>query len=204
MLITTSEAETRLNSEDNIVNRRQQTDYKFRQLARVKLPEASEDSCAIAPMHNGGRRPGDKNLDSETRAVIGAEAQVMTLSEVSEAHGVSLHHAHELKHGKITNESGQDAELIKDINEKLEQPHDIALRKLTKTLLAIDDEKLKSVKPRDLAAMASSLSKVADHTAPIKREDPLKDCRLIVYAPTVKQENHYESVEAATPVSVNS
>lgn len=199
MFISETEVTERLESSENIINKRSQLSYRERKLARVRLPEAAEDTCAIAPLHNGGRRPGDTNLSAEQRASIGAQASIETLAEVADSNGVSLHHVHELSHGKHSNAQGENPALVDAINEKLEGPHDIALKKLTSTLLAIDETKLKSMKPKDLAAMASSLSRVSDSTAPLKREDPLKDCRLVVYAPTVKQENYYESVAAPSP-----
>lgn len=204
MLISSTEVNERLENPDNIIRRRE-NDLAIRQLSRVRLPEHSEDTCAIAPVHNGGRRPGDKNITPESRAEIGSSAAILTLEEVAEQFDVSVHHAHELANGKHSNAQGQNPQLVEAINDKLDEPHQIALSKLTKTLLAIDDEKLKGQKPKDLAGMASQLARVAEQTAPIKhgdsaQDDALKKCQLIVYAPTIRQENKYETVQIATPV----
>lgn len=203
MFISEQEAEQRLNSEFNILRRRE-NDKNIRMLARVRLPEHPEDGCAIAPVHNGGRRPGDRNLTPESRAEIGAAAQIDTLSKVAEDNNVSLHHAHELSQGKHSNAQGTNPELVDDINKKLDGPHDIALKKLTASLLAIDEVALTKQKPKDLAAMASQLARVAEHTAPIKHtspeEDALRDCRLVVYSPTIKNESYYKTVQIISPV----
>jgi hypothetical protein len=203
MLIDNEELSKLLDSPHNLVRAREM-DKSTRQSARIKFPTADEDKCAIAPLHNGGRRHGDTNLDSETRAIIGAEAQVETLSKVAETHGVSLHHAHELANGMISTAQGVDAKLVEDINKKLETPHELALQKLTKVLLAIPDDakSLGTIKPKDLTGMAGQLAKVAENMAPLKHEDDsaLKDCKLIVYAPTIRQENKYETVQVARPI----
>lgn len=204
MLISSTEVIERLDNPDNIIRRRE-NDKLTRQLSRVRLPEHEGDACAIVPVNNGGRRPGDNNISPESRASIGAEAQLKTLAEVAADNNVSLHHAHELSQGKHSNAQGQNPELVSAINTKLQEPHDIALDKLTKTLLAIDETKLANTKPKDLAGMARALAGVAEHTAPIKHTDPEKDrleqCRLIVYSPTIKQENHYETVSIARPIA---
>lgn len=205
MLISSTEANERLDNPENLIRRRE-NDLAVRKMTRVRLPEHPDDSCGIVPINNGGRRPGDKNITPETRAIIGAASAALTLDEVSEQFDVSKHHAHELSQGKHSNAQGVNPELVESINSKLQEPHDIALDKLTKTLLAIDDASLTKQKPKDLAGIASQLSRVAEQTAPLKHTDPedaMRDCRLIVYSPTIKNENHYQTVAIATPVKVN-
>lgn len=206
MLISSTEVDNRLENPENIIRRREDN-LAVRKLTRVKLPEHESDSTAIVPLNNGGRRPGDRNLTPESRATIGAEASLLTLDEVAKQHNVSRHHVQELSQGMHSNAQGVNIELVDNINKKLQEPHEIALQKLTAALLAIDEAKLTKEKPKDLAMIARSLSGVAEHTAPIKHTDPeddiLKKCQLIVYSPTIKNENHYQTVAIATPVKVN-
>lgn len=200
MLLTNEEAVARLDNPENLIRRRE-NDKIIRQLTRVKLPEYSEDTCAIAPIHNGGRRPGDKNLTPEDRASVGAAANILDIKEVAETMQVSEHHARELAEGKHSNAQGTNPELVEAINDKLGVPHDLAIQKLTQALLGLDPSKEKS--PSKLATIAGTLARVAEHTAPLKHDDPkngLEDCKLVVYAPTVKQENHYQTVEIQSPV----
>jgi len=206
MLISVAEALERLESPNNLANRRSINDADTRKTIRMRLPEHPADTTAIVPLHNGGRRPGDKNVSEEDRANIGAEAQIKTLAEVAADNNVSLHHVHELSNGMHSTAQGQDPNLVNNINEKLDEPHQLALKKLTSTLLSIDESKLAKEKPKDLANMARALAGVAEHTAPIKHkgaeEDALAGCRLVVYAPTLKTENHYETVQVAAPVKI--
>ena len=203
MLVSPEEAEARLTSPNNLLNRRE-LDKTARQNIRTKFPTHPEDNCAIKPIHNGGRRPGDTNLSPEQRAVIGSEAQLQTLDAVADKFGISRHHAHELANGKVFTANGQDDELIKDINNKLHEPHKLAVEKLTQTLLALDEDKIKAIgKAKDLASVASHLSRIAENTAPLKHddEDARSSARIIVYSPTIKQENHYSSVETTSPTT---
>jgi DNA-binding phage protein len=177
------------------VERREITDVEERKDTRALTTEYAEDCSKIVPIHNGGRRPGDKNIPDFMRSVIGVSAHLDTLENTAEAFGVSKHHAFELKHGMHSTAQGQDKELVESVNEQLKTPHDIALSKLTATLLKIDPNLI--TKQKDLASVAGTLARVADSTAPIKREDEDKSFKLVVYAPSIKQENHYETVDAS-------
>lgn len=204
MFTSDEELAQRVNNPSNLVHRNKETprrtltNYAQRQEERVEKPESEGDSTTLVPLHNGGRRLGDKNLAPEARAIIGAVANLDTIKNTAEAFGVSTHHVHELKHGKITNEKGVDDKLADAVNAQLKTPHDHAVEKLTKLILKFDDEMIGGItKPKDIAYIAGTLSRIAEQTSPIKRDDPLDGggARLIVYAPSIKQENHYDSVE---------
>jgi len=210
MFLSDTEVESRLQSEDNLARRnidkepprRTLTNYSGRESARDQAPITPEDSTTIAPLHNGGRRPGDRNLDASVRAVIGSIARMDTAANTAKAFGVSPHHVHELKHGKHSNAQGVDEELANNINEKLKTANDIAVTQMTNVLLGIDVTKIR--KPKDAVYVADKLASIAVKTSPIKRladadGEAGSGTRLIVYAPTIKQENHYESVHAVTP-----
>ena len=209
MLISTDEAIARLNNPENLARRKETkesarpnrvNDLAERKDARSILPEHPDDHSIIRPLHNGGRRKGDTNLDDETRALIGAEGQLVTLDELSDKFNISHHHAHELSNGKVYTEAGVDKKLVKNINNKLAEPHQLAVDKLTETLLALDTPKIQVMnKAKDLVYVASTLARIAESTSPLKHkeEDPEDkgSARIIIYSPTIKQENHYASIE---------
>ena len=203
MLISTDEALARLRDPRNLATRHTRVnDPIARQTARDKFPTHEDDHSVIKPLHNGGRRPGDTNLTDEMRALIGAEAQLSTLSETAERFNISHHHAHELANGKVYTEAGIDNELVSQINKKLNEPHSLAVEKLTETLLALDSNKIKGMsKPKDIASVAAQLARIADSTSPLKQDDEEErgSARIIIYSPTIKQENHYASVETSRP-----
>lgn len=175
--------------------RRHMQSLRARQLHRVHTN--AQDDVAIAPLHNGGRRPGDKNLSLVERADIGAAANLSPLSEVVKQFGVSQHHAHELKHGKITNEGGQDSSLVDAVNDRLSKPNKLAIDKLTSTLMQLDDNKIKKIKsPKAIVSIASTLSQIVRNTTPIIKEaDEDKGIKLLVYAPVMKKESDYNTVD---------
>jgi hypothetical protein len=211
MFFSDEEVESRLQSETNLARRKDDpsqtkprrtlTNYSERVTERDQEPITPEDSTTIAPLHNGGRRPGDRNLDASVRAVIGSIARMDTIANTASAFGVSPHHVHELKHGKHSNAQGVDEELAAGISEKLKTANDIAVTQMTNVLLGLDVAKIR--KPRDAVYVADKLASIAQKTSPIKTTaidvDGTGNTKLIVYAPTIKQENHYESVHAITP-----
>lgn len=208
MLITTDEALARLENPENLATRHSRiTDPTARKDARAKFPEHPDDHSVIRPLNNGGRRPGDTNLSDDLRALIGAEAQVENLDAVAERFGISHHHAHELGSGKVSTEYGVDDQLVTKINKKLSEPHSLAVEKLTETLLALDSNKIKGIgKAKDLASVAAQLSRIAETTSPLKHKDDEDDrgaARIIIYSPTIKQENHYASLETTLAPSVS-
>lgn len=197
--ISDEQVKERVERPDNLINRpklntpaprRSNNDKEDRQQERVE----KDDYVAIAPLHNGGRRQGDKNIPEFMRALIGVSANIDTLDEVAENFGVSSHHAFELKHGMHSHAQGANPELVQKVNEGLQTPHELAVDRLTKSLMSISDDDLTNLKPREKIAAASQLARVVDSTKPIQKETEHQGVQLLVYAPTIKQENVYESV----------
>jgi len=209
MLISTDEALARLEDPRNLTNRHSRTnDKQTRKDERARFPDHPDDHSVIRPLHNGGRRKGDTNLTDEVRAMIGAEGQLETLETIAEQYNISHHHAHELAAGKVYTEAGVDNQLVSSINTKLSVPHQLAVEKLTETLLALDSHKISSIgKAKDIASVAAQLSRIAEGTSPLKHkqdEDDAKGAaRIIIYSPTIKQENHYSSIETRLAPSVS-
>jgi len=211
MFISDDEIAQRSAHPNNLANRatdkprRTLTNYNERTEARDVEPDGDvpDDNTKIAPLHNGGRRPGDANLSAEVRAIVGGLAHFDTARNVAEQFGVSEHHVHELKHGMHSTAQGQDADLTASINAGLKRPHDIAVQKLTSVLLGIDTTRLNPKRPKDAIMVASGLARIAQQTNPIQQKGADAEgqpaVRLVIYAPTVKQENHYESVHAISP-----
>jgi len=155
-----------------------------------------EDTTTIRPLHNGGRRPGDNNIPHKLRVEIALAARTQPIAVVAERYGISEHHAFELSKGMTSYADGKNQDLIADINDQVLVPHGLALAKLTAVLTEITPEKISRVsKVRDLAGIAVNLAQVAKATQPIDTSNPVDQAaKLVVYAPSFKQENHYETV----------
>jgi hypothetical protein len=202
MFITDDEISSRLKQDENLAlrvpetPRRQITDLRERE--EIRHEDSDDDNTTIVPLHNGGRRPGDKNIPESLRSVIGAVARLDTLENTADAFGISKHHAFELKHGMNSTAQGQDETLVKDINDKLAKPHQLAVDKLVEALTAVDIGRVNKAKPKEVAQVAGILANIAEKTSPIKRDEEDKfGMQLIVYAPSIKQENKYDSVHVA-------
>jgi len=231
MFKSDEEIENLLNNEDNLANRlrqvneakprRQLTDLRERREIQDILPTGEqvivdeddgtesevEDTTTIRPLHNGGRRPGDNNIPHKLRVEIALAARTKPIAVVAEQYGISEHHAFELSKGMTSYEDGRNAKLVDAINSQVAVPHEIALARLTAVLTAITPEKIARVsKVKDLASIAHQLAGVSKAVQPIVKDDiPGVDsgAQLVVYAPSFRQENHYETVKVErSPVGI--
>jgi hypothetical protein len=229
MFKSDEEIDALLNKEDNLATvisipkpapRRQLNDLSERREIRDIVPEGhsvvedddeepeiTNDTTTIRPLHNGGRRPGDNNIPHKLRVEIALAARTQPIAVVAERYGISEHHAFELSKGMTSYEDGKNAKLIDDINSQVSVPHELALARLTAVLTAITPEKISRVsKVKDLAQIASQLAGVSKSVQPIVKDDPIGtdgSAQLVVYAPSFKQENHYETVRVErSPVGI--
>lgn len=229
MFKTDEEINELLNKENNLARlvsqpkpapRRQLTDLSQRREIHDIMPTGPsviveddeefqvEDSTTIRPLHNGGRRPGDNNIPHKLRVEIALAARTKPIAQVAEQYGISEHHAFELSKGMTSYEDGRNSKLVEAINNQVSVPHEIALARLTAVLTAITPEKITRVsKVKDLAIIAHQLASVSKAVQPIVQEDPNQNdtgAQLVVYAPSFRQENHYETVKVERSPSANS
>src|SRR6187401_2454045 len=228
MFKTDEEIDALLNKTDNLAVeitkrpeiRRQLHDLSQRQTLHDITPDGEqiveeddgtesevEDTTTIRPLHNGGRRPGDNNIPHKLRVEIALAARTKPIAVVAEQYGISEHHAFELSKGMTSYEDGRNAKLVDAINSQVAVPHEIALARLTAVLTAITPEKIARVsKVKDLASIAHQLAGVSKAVQPIVKDDvPGVDsgAQLVVYAPSFRQENHYETVKVErSPVGI--
>ena len=182
------------NGNDRNENRRENNDKVSRKEERV---DKINETAAIIPLHNGGRRLGDKNLPEFMQNLIGISANMDTIKNTSEAFDVSPHHVHELKHAKKSNAQGQDESLMHAINKGLIVPHNKAIDRLL-IALNLSDESIEELETKDRVTVASQLASIADKTKPVLKEsDSNSNVQLNIYAPQVSEENTYNSIEVS-------
>ena len=207
MFISDKELNKRLNDPGNLANRngsntigndgngnRRENNNKIsRKEERVDIA----DKTAIIPLHNGGRRQGDKNLPEFMRNVIGVSANLDTIKNTANAFDVSPHHVHELKHAKKSNAQGQDEDLMHSINKGLIVPHNKAIDRLL-VALKLSDESIEELETKDRVTVASQLASIADKTKPVLKEaDGNSNVQLNIYAPKVLTKTNYNSIEVS-------
>lgn len=194
MLISLEEAEQRLASENNLINKLGLSN---------SLPEstnAGEEALEIIQKEGPGRTEGRKNLPSFLKEVIGVEAHLTTAAQVAESFDVSLSTVENCKHSR----AGQDREKYKNeelkraIDRNLGEIRDTAMQKLMMSLNLITEDKVNKASVRDISVISANLSKVVTHALPKEdKKDPLEEgaMKLIVYAPVIKTLNEYKVVE---------
>ena len=208
MYISDEELNERLNDPRNLVNRndnsdtihngvdrdrRENNDLASRKDERVEIIK----DTALIPLHNGGRRPGDKNIPEFMQNLIGISANMDTIKNTAEAFDVSPHHVHELKHAKKSNAQGQDENLMASINKGLIVPHNKAIDRLM-VALELSDESIEELETKDRVTVASQLASIADKTKPVLKEnDANSNVQLNIYAPQVSEDNTYNSIEVS-------
>lgn len=164
----------------------------------VAAGKSTEDPVLVNPvvlekMYNGGRRPGDDNLDPTTRVLVASLAQMDTVRNVAEAFEISPSQVNNLKEGMTTPKNGKNAELQAVVQSTREKVNHRVLDKLLKTTDAILDEELIEaplrVKLDAIKTLASVAEKTMDKEAPDSR-------KFVVFVPIEREMNHYPSKDA--------
>lgn len=187
-MITEEQAKARLNSPRNLMNRN-----------RVNGPNNDDDQpISIRPYFNQGRRDGDQNVPTELRQLAALTALDSTLKDAAEIIGGSPRQVANYIKGEVS--QGKVDPVLKAVVEtKMEQAQEIAIDKLLSSLNKInfeDDKQMSKIDARGLSQIASNLSRVVEQTREKTNTDD--KTRLIIYAPEIKTENHYNSVEVFT------
>lgn len=102
---------------------------------------------------------------------------------------------------ETVNESKAGTANLERIEEKRLSAHDLALDSLVTTLQTLKPKLAALDKPKELAVIAGGLSKVVANVAASKKyneEEEKKDerPRIVLFAPVIKNESHYEVIEA--------
>jgi hypothetical protein len=186
MIMTDEEVDARLNSENNLVN-------------RLKV---------IKEIPKPGRTEGAKGIPLEVKKLIGVLANNSdeTQQEIADVFGVSNVTVSNSARGLSSGGTKNDA-LAKTVNEhrpvsKIDDAHDKALDALVATLGTLGGRLTKTddgtIKTRDLARIASDMSRVASNLKPAeKQSDPLAvNTQVVVYMPHQKKETDYDVIDA--------
>jgi hypothetical protein len=144
---------------------------------------------------SGGRKKGEPNLSPDERVVIGAAATLGTCKKTSTDFGVSLHHAHELKHAKHSQAQGKNLELRKNIDKTLDRVEDVAAEKLLATLEMVEDDELRLVNVEKKSKIAANLSGVLSKISSRRVDEKDKPPQVIFYAPNVSKIEEYDVIE---------
>lgn len=195
IFLTEEQVEARLNSKDNLARLRRNEKAVERNPKFI----ISEDTL-VRPENNGGRREGDTNIPPFIRELVGTLANMEPSKAVAEVFGVSKSQTDQYKAGCIT-PGVRDPALSQKINENLGRAHELAIAKMVESLESISSKELTNAKVRDKASIAADLARVAEKLTPKEESKASGDFQLIVYSPTVRAENFYQTKEVVTKVA---
>jgi hypothetical protein len=178
MILTDEQAKERLNSNRNLLNR-------FGKDKPVTSP--SVDIIPInRPKGDTGEIPKEIRTEITARARLG-EGQTALAREF----GVSQQLVHRYQSGL-----GGKAIDEKAVEDRMNQVQDVAMCKLLSSLGFLDDDKLKKLGAKDLAAVAASMSKVVGNTREQRHEGNQVTVQL--FAPEIRNEKSYKVLEVTS------
>jgi hypothetical protein len=177
MFLTQEQAERRLNSERN--------------LTRAKFLKSEENAAIeIKVVEKIISLPGKNraNLSEEQRTEIAIRTRTgEKISEVARDVGVKSLTVQNIANGKT---KGVDEEKVESV---IREVKDLALQRLMTSLGLLSDDKLSGCSARDLSVIASNMGRVVEKIQN-KVEQP-DNINFIIYAPELKQERAFDSVE---------
>jgi len=156
---------------------------------------SSEELQRALNKGEGGRKKGEPNLTHKERTVVGAAATLGTCRQASEDFGVSLHHAHELKHAKHSQAQDENVDLRKSIDSTLNKVEDVAADKLLATLNLVQSDEIQSVNVEKKTKIAANLSNVLSRISSRRSEEKGRPPQVIFYAPNVSKIEEYDVIE---------
>lgn len=215
--ITEQEAENRLRSGDNLLNRlpRAGSNQHDDEIVTEVVPDISvvedepieTDPVRVAVLaarrevkpsrSRGGRYPGVPNVPSDFRALIGAAARLSTAKTVAKATGLSQLTVQNYRNGKTSHVGEPSPSLVQQIEENTLGIRNQVLGILSYTVAGITPESLENKDPKELSIIARNLSSIMSSTKPpADFGDKTTNAQVIVFSPEQEQEAAYDTVDA--------
>lgn len=214
LIITEEEAQRRLGNPENLANKhgfRPQDEFvngsksayggdllqdEYNRQRENGPNNDANQSVSIRPIHNGGRRGGDTNVPEVIRATAALLAQSGESSkDIAQALDLSKTSVDQYKEGN-TSFGRPNQKLRAVLRQNMEQVNEKAVSKLLKGLDFMDfdkQEKMDKVSYRDMSAILLNLGKLVD--SKLSEDGDKETTKLIVYAPSIKTEQHFEVIE---------
>lgn len=149
-----------------------------------------------------GRKPGDVNVPDSLRKLIGATSVTDGREEalaIAGDFGISPASVSAYANGATSTASYDKQPNVRVIDEAKGRVIKRARGKLMLALSKLTPEKIEASSARDIASVAKQMSGIVKDMEPPKPKEEIPDNlrpQFIVYAPQLKQENHYEVVHA--------
>lgn len=193
MFLTVKQAEERLNSEKNLASRfNKNNDNNNDNFGRaIKQPiETYENSQVVSISEKTIHLPGKIgiNLSEEIRTQIAIRARAgESQPSLAREFGVTQANISSIERG---NTKGINEDQVK---KTIDSARDLALERLMQSLGLLTEDKLSGCSAKDLSVIASNMGRVVEKINP-KTEQP-DNINFIIYAPELKQEKSYKTIE---------
>jgi predicted transcriptional regulator len=219
MFISVSQAKARLLNPDNLANRFnigrdiKSREEKYAKNAESRISESSQEtqncsseiqesqsieSLSTGVIHRQLKSAGrcGPRLSTEERTGIAIEAAISefgfdgrkkTQKEIAAEHGIT-----QVAVAKIKNGTGGTVD-NSAIEDALEIARNKALDRLMTSLGLITDDKISALNAKDISLFAANMARVVEKTIPDR--DRQQNINLVVYAPELRNEKAYETVE---------
>jgi hypothetical protein len=192
MILKKEVVDARLNNPNNLAIKKSNTEIEIvRQTpgpdSHVKIPEAVRDLLTIT-----------------------SSSSPETATEVASNFDISQTTVSNLRRGLVGNRLDERTATIADkarrsrqeeLERKSDQAHDLALDSLVSSLKFLQPRIEEVDKPEKLASMAASISKVVSNISGVKKdkllEEELAKPRVVLFAPIMKPESSFESIEVS-------
>ena len=202
MILSEDAAKARLGSPNNLANR-------FRRSAPSEcvVPVAAEtpnEDSELAPSDfavvksdvtiEKMTRPGNPGyrLPVEMKNVIATLSRSgVPQKALAEAFDTTQAEVSQIERGKV---KSVDESIVE---KKLFSVRESALDRLTQAVMGITDDKMSNVKATDLSNIAKNLAFVVERTAPRQDLPGGSAAQIIIYAPSLRDENSYKVVEVS-------
>ena len=184
MFLDPEKAEERLNSPNNLANR-------LAEFRKEKKILEDNGTVLINPGRQLPRLPPQVKEELKEKALSGK----YTRKELAEEYGVSPPAiTHLKKSAEREEEAKKDSAREAFLTQALQN---VASEKMLLAMGLITEDKLATLKARELAQISSSLASVFNSSSP-KSSAPGTAINLVVYSPEVRQESAYRTVEIRT------
>ena len=152
---------------------------------------------------HAGRKPGDNNVPSGLRRIIGEEANINGRQDalaLAKMFGVSDSSVSAYSNGATSTDSYRkpNNKLTEYIRNRKERITKKTLHKLTGALDSITDDKLKELSPKIAASIARDMSAIVKNMEPDKNipvNGDQHNNQFIFYAPKLLKESDFEVLE---------
>lgn len=172
------------------------------EIGRLTPPSKKEHNGTVTRIERG-RPEGTPNVPDSLRRIIGDESETngrQAAVELAQQFGLSASSVSAYAVGATSTATYNDRpnhDVISNARGRIKLK---AVKTLRSALKHITPDKLEMTKARDLAGIAKDMSAIVrnmeEGEAPTRNpNDPQKPV-FLVYAPTVKEENHYQTVIA--------